>query len=245
MNLKLICCKPMESDILKIAQKSNQKIDIEVIDMKYHEKPEELNLFLQKSIDNTKENYNALLLCMGLCSKGTAGLLSKHIPVVIIKAHDCITFSLGSKEKYKEIFNKNAGTYYFTKGWLENIHAENSSMSILDEDNRAKRLKILTEEYGDDNADFLLEMETSWISHYNRALFIKDDLENNEKEIKILEQIVADSNWKLDFEEKKYDILEKFLNGEWDSSEFIVLNAGEEVFETGDENILGKRLKTF
>lgn len=243
MNLKLLCCKPMESDVRKIADMSDNHIDIEIIDIKYHEKPEDLNLFLQEKIGSTDDWYDALLLCLGLCSKATPNLAAKHMPVVVIKAHDCITFSLGSREKFKEVFNKNTGTYYFTKGWLENINTESSAIFMLDEINRKNRLKFLAEEYGEDNAEFLLEMETSWIGHYNRALFIKDDYEDNNTEIKKLEKITREAGWNLDFETKEYNILNDFLSGNWHTNDFIVLDPGEEIFETGDDNILGKRLK--
>jgi hypothetical protein len=65
---------------------------------------------LQEEIEKVEpDKYEAILLGYGLCNNGTLDLRAA-VPVVIPKAHDCITLLLGSKEKYREYFDQNPGT---------------------------------------------------------------------------------------------------------------------------------------
>lgn len=55
---------------------------------------------LQAEIDKVEsKKYEAVLLGYGLCNNGICGLKST-LPIIIPKAHDCITLLLGSKERY-------------------------------------------------------------------------------------------------------------------------------------------------
>ena len=54
-----------------------------------------------------------------LCSNGLVGLTARNIPVVVPRAHDCITLFLGSKERYLDYFQSHTGVYFKTSGWIE------------------------------------------------------------------------------------------------------------------------------
>jgi hypothetical protein len=74
---------------------------------------------LQVEIDKVDAGkYDTILLCYGLCNNGVCGLHSP-LPMVIPRAHDCITLLMGSKERYKDYFDHNPGTFFFSPGWLE------------------------------------------------------------------------------------------------------------------------------
>lgn len=60
----------------------------------------------------------AVVLGYGLGSNGMVGLRAGVVPLVIPRAHDCISF-LGFRRRYVELFNKRWGTTYYTSGWLE------------------------------------------------------------------------------------------------------------------------------
>ena len=47
------------------------------------------------AVDETK--YEAVLLGYGLCSNGLVGLTARSIPLVVPRAHDCITLFLGEQ----------------------------------------------------------------------------------------------------------------------------------------------------
>ena len=75
--------------------------------------------------------YDALLLGYALCSGGIAGLSTKKIPLVVPRAHDCITLFLGSRERYQEYFFANGGTYFMTTGWFEHDSALTAGAEMM------------------------------------------------------------------------------------------------------------------
>lgn len=50
--------------------------------------------------------YDAILIGYGLCSNGTLNITSKYTPLVFLKPMIVLHFSLGSRKRYREIFNQ-------------------------------------------------------------------------------------------------------------------------------------------
>ena len=68
---------------------------------------------------DTSAGYEAILLGYARCNDGVAGVTARQVPLVIPRAHDCITFFFGSRETYKKYFDRYPGTYYMTTGWAK------------------------------------------------------------------------------------------------------------------------------
>ena len=66
-----------------------------------------------------ESRYEAVLFGYGLCSNGLVGLTARNVPLVLPRAHDCITLFLGGKERYLEYFHAHPGVYFKTTGWIE------------------------------------------------------------------------------------------------------------------------------
>src|SRR2546430_2003204 len=120
MFLKLIACEIAARELYFTAARSPNLIDLELLTQGHHDTPALGQKEIQKRIDAVPaDKYDAILLGYGLCSNILVGLACAHTRLVIPRAHDCITFFLGSKERYQEGFANQPGTYYFTSGWLE------------------------------------------------------------------------------------------------------------------------------
>jgi hypothetical protein len=97
------------------------------------------------------------------------------------------------------------------------------------------------EKYGEDNARYLMEFESSWIENYSRAAYI--DLEFvrflNYKEQ--AEKIATQKGWK--YEELSGDVrlIRKLIDGEWNEDEFLIVQPGEEIVASYDDHVLGRR----
>ena len=66
---------------------------------------------VQEAIDGVKaSDYDAILMGYGLCNNGLAGIVARHIPIVLPRAHDCITLFMGSRERYITYFNDHPGS---------------------------------------------------------------------------------------------------------------------------------------
>ncbi|MDR0522165.1 MAG: DUF1638 domain-containing protein [Planctomycetaceae bacterium] len=125
MNCKLFACeifrREIESVLTEVSCRIPHSIDAEFLPQSLHSAGRvRMSKRLHEAVASVnEENYGAVLLCYGLCSGGIAGLSTKKIPLVVPKAHDCITLFLGSRERYMDYFLQNGGTYFITAGWVE------------------------------------------------------------------------------------------------------------------------------
>ena len=96
----LIACAVISRECYHCAAVSDNIIDIRILDKDLHDMGErKMSAILQDAIDAVDtEKYDAILLGYGLCNNGVRGLRST-LPLVIPRAHDCITLLLGSKDK--------------------------------------------------------------------------------------------------------------------------------------------------
>ena len=128
---KLLGCKILEREFASVTFDCKNVIDTTLIQMKLHETPKKLRCALQEEIDAIDANthrytndtqghdFDAILLGYGLCGEVTVGLSSQKYPLVIPRAHDCITLLMGKKETYQDFHEKNPGTFYYSPGYAE------------------------------------------------------------------------------------------------------------------------------
>ena len=111
MRLKLISCEIFYREMCAAVARSPHRIDIEFLPKGLHDIGSKKMLErLQEAVDHV-ENYDAVLLGYALCNNGLAGLTARSLPLVLPRAHDCITLFLGSKERYLEYFSDHPGVY--------------------------------------------------------------------------------------------------------------------------------------
>ncbi|MFH1022150.1 MAG: DUF1638 domain-containing protein, partial [Planctomycetota bacterium] len=121
MNLKIISCEIFYREMCALAARSPNRTDIEFLPKGLHDigAPGMLAR-VQAAVDATGgKGYDAILLGYGLCNNGVAGLAARSAPLVIPRAHDCMTLFLGGTARYLEYFYAHPGTYFQTTGWLE------------------------------------------------------------------------------------------------------------------------------
>ncbi len=130
---------------------------------------------LQAAVDGTDpQKHDAVALAYGLCNNGLVGLEARSLPLVLLRAHDCITAFLGSRERYAKQFREKPGTYFETTGWLER-GADGGPYGLPTQTGGlGYDLVVLIEKYGEDNARYILETMTH---HYRRLAFIRMGVE--------------------------------------------------------------------
>jgi hypothetical protein len=238
MRLKIIACEVLFREICLCAAYSKNVISTEFMKRGLHDNPDMLRSELQERIDNTDENvYEGILLGYALCSNGVSGVRARGIPLIIPKAHDCVTLFLGSRENYDRQFTDEPGTYYYTHGWLERagIGVERKTQDSRGLD---KKYAHYVEKYGEDNAKYLMKFENSWIENYSRAAFINlgfVDVENYRKRVR---EIAAEKGWKYEELPGDMRLIKKLIDGEWDAGEFLIAQPGKEIVPSYDNNVI-------
>ena len=136
-----------------------------------------LRATLQQQLDEVDARYDieAVVLAYGLCGAATAGLRAGSIPLVVPRAHDCITLFLGSRDRYTAEFTGHPGTYWYVQDFVERSDDEGQFAgmgAVSDAEARATHQEYVAK-YGEDNAAYLMEALGGWRSHYDRAAYVE------------------------------------------------------------------------
>jgi len=217
----------MQREAYFCAARSKNVVDILLMEQGLHDEPEKLRSEVQKALDNTCDiqgrPYDASLLGYGLCSNGIVGLSAK-IPIVAPRGHDCITLLLGSKDKYQEYFDSHRGVYWYSPGWIE-------SGKQPSKERYEKMLKEYKEKYGDDNAQYLMEVEQKWIKEYDWATYIDWGFVDSDEYKNYTKRCAEFLRWNYDELKGSPVLMQKLVDGDWHNSDFLVVKPGQKIGE--------------
>ena len=227
MRLQFIACKVLQKEAYLCASRSKNTIDVVLMEQGLHNYPDKLRCEVQKTLDSTSDiqgrGYDASLLGYGLCSNGITGLSAK-IPIVVPRGHDCITLLLGSKEKYKEYFDSHRGVYWYSPGWIE-------TSTQPGKERYERTLREYKEKYGDDNAEYLMNMEQNWMKEYSWATYIDWGFANSQEEKEYTKRCAEYLGWKYDELKGDQGLMQRFVDGIWNENEFLIIRPGEKITE--------------
>jgi hypothetical protein len=245
--MKCLTCEALARPVYLCAATSPHIVDIELLQRGLHNTPAKLRQRLQDAIDSAGgQGYDAILLVYGLCGQATAGLAARSIPVIIPKAHDCITLFLGSRQRYQEEFAQHPGTYWYAQDYIERDDGSGSALSMgsgSDTDLQAVYEEYV-QKYGQDNADYLMEAMGAWQQHYQRAAFIDMGVADG-KAVQARAQVEAQRRgWTFQRLAGDLNLIRRLLDGAWqadlaEASDFLILQPGQQVRMTYDDEVLG------
>ncbi len=196
---------------------------------------------VQEAVDRVDAStYSAVLLGYGLCNNGLAGLTARAIPLVVPRAHDCITVFLGSKERYQDYFTDHPGVYFKTTGWIERgtNGGDLNQLSIAHQMGMDASYEELVAKYGEDNAKYLFEELCNTVKNYSQMTFIEMGVEPDDSFERRTREDAQERGWK--FEKVPGDLLmiQRLVDGVWDAKEFLVVPPGWRVMAKYDEGII-------
>jgi len=227
MRLQFITCKVLQREAYYCAARSKNVVDVVLMEQGLHNEPDRLCTEVLKALENTCDvqgrPYDASLLGYGLCSNGIVGLSAK-IPIVVPRGHDCITLLLGSKDKYQEYFDSHRGVYWYSPGWIESDEQPSK-------ERYERLLKEYKEKYGDDNAQYLMEVEQNWIKEYSWATFIDWGLTKSDEYKNYTKSCAEFLHWNYEELMGSPALMQKLIDGDWRENEFLVVEPGQKIGE--------------
>ncbi|QBG46418.1 DUF1638 domain-containing protein [Verrucomicrobia bacterium S94] len=242
MKFKLISCEIFFREMEFLLQNTPHDIDVQFLQKGLHDIPaEEMLKRIQTIVDQaSQEDYDAVIMGYGLCNNGLNGLKARTIPVVLPRAHDCITLFLGSRQRYQKYFNENPGTYFKTTGWIERDYVADDLKDIAIPTQLGMDLTYdqLVEKYGEDNAQFLWEELCDTKKNYSQITFIEMGVEPDDSFEQTAREEAASKGWRFEKVPGNLDLLQRMLLGEWDSEDFLVLSPGSRIVATHNETIV-------
>ena len=228
---KIIGCHVLWRELCHFASLSNNVFDFRFLPQGLHQNPDTLRSELQKAIDEAGDDYSAILIGYGLCCNGIEGIAARNIRLVVPRAHDCITFLLGSRERYKEYFDSHPGTYWYSPGWID-------TDTQPSRERYERTLQRYIEKFGEDNAQYLMDMEQGWFKEYSNAVYTDLGF-GDASHYKDFTRECADwLGWNHDELIGDPGLVQAFLENNWNSETFLVVEPGQKIVASHDEGIV-------
>lgn len=234
----IISCHVLWRELCYYSSISKNSFTYHFLQQGLHNTPDILRTELQQAIDKITGDYTAILLGYGLCSNGLVDIVARDIPLVVMRGHDCITFLLGSKERYQNYFNQNPGTYWYSPGWID-------TSLMPGQERYNKYIAEYIEKYGPDNAAYLMEVEQNWIKNYSRATYVDLDFYDTTQYKAFTRDCAAWLGWNYDELTGESSLIQNFVDGNWDSKDFLIVQPGEKIAASFDESIVKSQDEKF
>jgi len=232
VRLKLIACEMLSREMCAAIARSPRRVDFEFLPKALHDLGKEMQPQLQEVVDAVDPTrYDAVLLGYALCGNGVDGLVSRALPLVIPRAHDCIALLMGCRDRYREYFEGNPGVYFRSTGWLERGEDIQQPGYTLEE---------LTARYGEDSGRYLYDQLNGYRGAYRQLTYIRTGLEPDQRFEQQARAEAEGRGWRFDLVEGDLRLFEQLVRGEWDDRDFLVVPPGWRVRASYNEGILDK-----
>ena len=245
--LKVIACEIALREICHAVAQSANILDVEFLPQGLHDRPNKGLAEVQARVDAVPAGkYDAILLGYALCGNLIAGLKAAHTRLVIPRAHDCITFVLGSKERYAALSEAMPGAYFYTSGWLECLRRRGETvvpghpayLPLRAGASPGGGYDQWVAKYGEEKARQLMEVVSHMADHYTHGVLIDFDFT---RALRLPEQVQAvcqQRGWQFEQVEGDLRLLQRWVDGEWDAKSFVVVEPQHQVEPDYSEDII-------
>jgi len=245
---KFIGCEIIYREACHLAAVAPGRVDVEFLRKGLHDlETVDMVQRIQAAIDavDTEDGYDAILLGYARCNDGLAGVKARTVPLVIPRAHDCITLFFGSRKAYQEYFDSHPGTYYMTTGWAERNNFDEGEYSrpaygqqgVMGKLGLTESYEELVAKYGADNAKYIQETLGDWTQSYTNMLYLEMGVCDEEPLIADARARAEEHHWTFERRTGDWSLLEKLFFGRWDD-DFVIVKPGQQIVPRNDDRIL-------
>jgi len=203
---KIIACSTVKDEVEAL----RGDIPVEYLEGFLHDTPDVLRATINERIAATPV-AQTILLAYGRCCNGSAGLVAGPHRLVLPACDDCIALLLGSRRAYLREFEEHPGTYYYTRGWIEEL-----------EDPYREYLKMIPR-MGEEKARMVAHMI---LEAYTRVAIIDTGTYDMEKAQHYVDTVADFYGLPIHKIAGSLRLLEKLIRGPHDE-EFIVVEPGQ------------------
>lgn len=242
MRYRLIACEVMYREFCHVIASAPHTVDVQFAPKGLHDLgAEPMRDRLQALVDAVPPGtYDAILLGYALCNNGLVGVTARDVPLVLPRAHDCITLFMGSRERYSDYFYANPGVYFTTSGWLERgaVADELASQTVQRRTGMDSTYEELVAKYGEENAAFLAETLCDTLRNYSAYTYIEMGIEPDDRFERQTREDAERRGWRANKTSGDLRLFRGLVAGDWDEAEFLVVPPGCEVAAQMDESIV-------
>lgn len=242
MRLIVLACEILYRELCLAVSRSPNTVDVVFLPKGLHDiGPEKMSRRIAEAIQSVDvTRYQAICLGYALCNNGIVGLAAPAIPLVVPRAHDCITLFLGSHSQYLAYFNANPGAYFQTPGWIE----RGEDLSQHGPDSIVRKMGLLDSfedwvaKYGEENARYLWEQLGNLARNYGKITYIRTQTGSDSQFEEIARQKASQRNWQFDVLEGDLRLIQDLVDGRWNEAEFLVVPPGGRIAPSFDDRII-------
>lgn len=232
MKLKLIGCEVFTREIGLCAANSTHTINLEFTPKNAHDNADNLRHILQQKIDIADdESYDAILLGIGLCGNSTSGIKAGKTQIIIPRSHDCCAIFLGSRHKFKDVFENRQSTPFTSVGYMERgTSLMHDTSDFAAQSGLQQSLEDYVEIYGEESGKYLWDSLHQSTEDQNKDIIYIEIPELEHLGFAAKAKKWADENDKNFIKETgSISIIKNLLSGHWNEEEFLTVNPGEKI----------------
>jgi Protein of unknown function (DUF1638) len=235
MRLKLVACEVFTREICFCMAGTPHMIDVEFTAIASHDHPQTLRKLLQDKIDvadSGDRDYDAVLLCLGLCGNATAGLICRSTQLVIPRGHDCATILLGSKKLFRRHFEQMPSQPYTSRGHME--HDYECDVRTLWTKDAVTQKAEYAKRYGEDNATAIFDVLNPHVKQglrgaHNRVVYIDIAKTRSDECIAAAKDKAAKDGAGFVLLKGGLHLIQNLMSGNWYPEDFLVVKPGRTI----------------
>jgi hypothetical protein len=208
--LKFIACPAVLGEL---ADGATEGIDCHELEAQLHVSPERLKDALRAAVAEADVPGATIVLGYGLCSNSVLGLKTEHATLVVPRVDDCIAMMLGSNEAFSAESEKERGSYYVAKAYLEECD------TIMSEHEK------LVDKRGRERAEQMMRL---LLKHYTRIVLIDTGRYDMEPHRARVADFAATFDLAVEEVPGTTRILDALVEGGW-GDDFVVAPPGHEL----------------
>jgi hypothetical protein len=197
MGIGIITCPVLEKEIEALVRDNPEVTRFEVLEWGLHVQPDKLLAAVTGQIREMENEVRAVVLGYGRCQALDRLPGDFKVPVFRPQAEDCIGVLLG-QERYEQEIRREAGTWFFSRGWTE------MGMDFIFHELQLNRLA----EKGIDP----LRIAHRMLRDFTRGLYIETGLEDDQLLWPRAVEISQEFNLRLERISGRFDLLKQTIN---------------------------------
>jgi hypothetical protein len=198
MGIGIITCPVLEKEIRSLVRNRPEVTRFEVMEWGLHVQPDRLLAAVTGQIRAMENDVRAVALGYGRCQALDRLPADFQVPVFRPPAEDCIGVLLG-QERYDAEIRREAGTWFFSRGWTE------LGMDFIFHELQLNRLA----EKGLDPMKIAHRM----LRDFTRGLYIETGLEDDQRLWPRAREISREFHLRLERTKGSLDLLKKTIQG--------------------------------
>jgi hypothetical protein len=238
VRLLLIGCEVILRELCDALVRSPHLVDVQFLPKGLHDLgANAMRRDIQARVDAAESGpFDAVVLGYGLCGNGLAGIEARTKPLVLPRAHDCITLLMGSRQAYATYFRDHPGVYYRSAGWVE--RGQGLVPMARDRSGVTFTLDALVEKYGEDNGQFLFEELTRYQKAYSQLTYIATEIDPDDRFETAARAEAAEKTWRFERFTGDLGLFRRLLAGDWAPEDFLVIPPGARIAASYDAGVV-------